>query len=186
MERWRPIKGWPYEVSDLGRVRRSVEGGSPIAKAGRLLRPGVSNGYLWVRLCDKGRLRDVKVHHLVCDAFVGPRPSPQHQMRHLNGLRADNRPGNLVWGTAAENGLDRRKHETQPRGEHSPNALFTQFQVDTIRHIYNVELGLRRARGFRRVTRGFLTNLAKTCGVKVSAIQQIMRRGYGYPWDKAA
>lgn len=57
------------------------------------------------------RFRDKYLHHIVLEAFVGPRP-PGMQCRHLNGNSLDNRLENLQWGTAREDNYDRVRHGT--------------------------------------------------------------------------
>lgn len=37
------------------------------------------------------------------EAFVGPRPTAQHQCNHINGDKLDNRPVNLEWVTPSQN-----------------------------------------------------------------------------------
>lgn len=57
--------------------------------------------------------RRLSVHILICETFYGPRPSTsRHEVRHLNGIRTDNRLENLRWGTVSENALDRVRHGT--------------------------------------------------------------------------
>jgi hypothetical protein len=51
------------------------------------------------------------LHHLVLEAFVGPRP-PGMQCRHINGDSLDNRLENLAWGTASEDNYDRVRNGT--------------------------------------------------------------------------
>jgi hypothetical protein len=72
-------------------------------------------GYRRLVLYDQGRVRDVDVHVLLLEAFVGPRPA-KHETRHLNGIRDDNRFANLAWGTHRENQMDRVAHGTSNRG----------------------------------------------------------------------
>ena len=54
VEIWKNIEGWPYEVSSLGRVRRTTSRTN--AKAGKILKqtPG-RGGYLRVTLCCDGK-----------------------------------------------------------------------------------------------------------------------------------
>ena len=63
---WKPIPGVAYEVSDFGLVRNT--------KTDRVLAPMWSGNkrkkYATVLLNKKQR----KVHHLVLEVFVGPRP----------------------------------------------------------------------------------------------------------------
>lgn len=73
------------------------------------------------------------VHRLVCSAFHGPCPSPEYQVRHLNGDRADNRAVNLAWGTREENNADKYLHGTTPKGEANPQAKLTQSIVGKMR-----------------------------------------------------
>lgn len=70
-------------------------------------------GYALVRLTIDGKRTKHRVHHLVAMAFIGPRPTEQHEMRHLNGNRTDNRAENLRWGTCSENAQDRVRHGNQ-------------------------------------------------------------------------
>lgn len=84
----------------------------------------------------KNRVKLFKVHTYVCEAFHGPRPSPDHVVRHLNGNNTDNRAENLAWGTKTENQADRVLHGTDARGDKSPNAVISNAQAKEIREIY--------------------------------------------------
>lgn len=104
-EEWRRIPGHPdYEVSDLGRVRswKAIGRGGPPP---RYPSGGVSRGYRHVLLRTGGARTTGFIHRLVALAFIGPRP-PQQEVRHLDGDKANNRLGNLVYGTHSENGKD--------------------------------------------------------------------------------
>lgn len=176
-EEWRPIAGWPYEVSSLGRVRRSEDGGSPIAKKGRLLKPKTDkNGYHVVVLCNgPGVTLDRKIHTLVCEAFNGAKPAGA-QVRHLDGISSHNFPHNLVWGTALENAADRVVHGTQKTGEHSHRAVLTQSQVNDIRKRYEAD---RNREGRQRVQRGWIQKEAARLGLSVHTIHTVVKKGYG-------
>lgn len=127
---WRPAVGWPaYEVSDAGEVRR--------VGAARPLRPRPEKkGYLRVALHAGGAStrRDVSIHSLVLEAFVGPRP-PGAEVDHGNGVKTDNRLTNLEWVTPGEN--VRRAHELglmpSQRGELNGRAVLTAELVEVIR-----------------------------------------------------
>ena len=90
-ETWRPLEGWgaPYDVSDLGRVRKpavAVErrrGGTPLVQLA--LRPK--------------RHRAIRVARLVAALFL-PRPPPGARIVFLNGDRRDVRAANLAWSVA--------------------------------------------------------------------------------------
>lgn len=120
-ERWALIAGYPYEVSDDGRVRRI--GGEPLTP-----RPN-GKGYLRVNLYLNGERRDEYIHRLVCTAFHGPPPTPAHEVDHLNDDRGCNRAANLCWSTVAANRARRRVH----RGESHAHARLTEAAVRAIR-----------------------------------------------------
>ncbi len=63
-----------------------------------------------------GVKRMIKIHHLVLEAFVGPRPDGMEAC-HNNGDRFDNRPSNLRWGTRSSNRIDSYNHKTKKSGE---------------------------------------------------------------------
>jgi hypothetical protein len=94
------------------------------------------DGYLRLKPCVRGRNVNARVHVMVCLAFHGDPPSPLHQVRHLNGLRTDNRAENLAWGTAKDNGTDRIRHGTSRKGEAHNLAKLTWAEVRQIRQRY--------------------------------------------------
>ena len=112
---WLPW-GERYEVSSCGRVRNR--------KTKRLLRQHSSDsGYRQVKLvCDDGVRRWKKVHVLVLELFVGPRPSSRHVGAHApDRSKRNNRAENLRWATPEENEADKKAHGTATGGR--PRAL---------------------------------------------------------------
>ena len=55
-------------------------------------------GYLQLSVERLGAFRRYTVGSFVAAAFLAPRPSLAHQLRHLNGNKLDNRAVNLAWG----------------------------------------------------------------------------------------
>lgn len=55
-------------------------------------------------------------------------------LRHLNGVRTDDRAENLAYGTQAENIQDKRAHGTWQSGENSGNHKVTEADVIGIRN----------------------------------------------------
>lgn len=100
---WKPIEGWPYEVSNTGLVRRQ--------RTNFVLTPMRTGQkrkqYSTVRLCNCGVEKDRKVAELVLEAFISTRPNGL-VARHLNDDTFDNSLSNLRWGTHRENANDRR------------------------------------------------------------------------------
>jgi hypothetical protein len=69
-----------------------------------------SHGYLTVKVKDGDRMKKAFIHKMVCVAFHGPKPTPAHEVRHLDGNRTNNHANNLQWGTKKENAQDRKIH----------------------------------------------------------------------------
>lgn len=118
-EAWTPALGFEgfYEVSDQGRVRsleRTVtyKDGRRRHHPEQLLKPTAHpSGYLMVDLRIGGKRWPRRVHRLVLEAFVGPRPDG-FEGCHGNGVQTDNRLVNLRWDTAEANRDDARRHGT--------------------------------------------------------------------------
>ncbi|WP_341266958.1 NUMOD4 motif-containing HNH endonuclease [Gordonia malaquae] len=124
-EEWRPIVGLEgtHEVSSLGRVRSLDH--TVVSKAGRVIRrrsriykltPNIF-GYPQANLAMKKYL----VHHLVAEAFIGPRPDGM-SVCHQDDVKDNNRASNLHYGTTSENIRDcvRNGHHTNANKTHCP------------------------------------------------------------------
>lgn len=142
---WRPVPGRPgYEVSIEGHMR-SLRSGQP-RQMKHILSP---DGYQYVFTYDgqPSRMRKLWVHRAVLLAFVGPRPTCDHETRHLDGNPGHNALDNLAWGTREENTEDRRTHGTIPRGERVGTARLTEAHVREIRELHGTvslrQLGAR-------------------------------------------
>ncbi len=148
---WRPAPGFEtYDVSEYGHVRRRV--GYRGYPAGRLVKSGRNRcGYFSVTLFRQGRRQEVFVHRLVAYAYIGPQPSPFHEVAHGDGDKANNHWSNLRWATKSENCRQKREHGAVPdiRGERHPGAKLTNEVV--------LELRRRRQQGayFREIAEEF-------------------------------
>lgn len=171
-ERWLPVAGSDfYEVSDLGRVR-SVDrvvvdrNGVRYSRSGRVLRPGrAKNGYLTVALSG----RSSAVHALVLTAFVGSRPDGCDGS-HLNGNRADNVLGNLIWEPRQANMRRAMDHGTVRSGErHSGHRLTTEL-VTEIR---------RTTDGSRTSARSIATRMGLSFSTVLDVVQGRTWKGVG-------
>lgn len=130
-EEWRQVTGWPFEVSNMGRVRRGTAGKN--VKAGTLVaqRPKGEWGHLKVTLTrfDNGReKRDFAVHALVAEAFLVNKGGVE--IAHLNGDAACNWSTNLRWVSVEDNKLHFRLHGTANRDS---QKKLTWDSVDAIR-----------------------------------------------------
>lgn len=165
-ETWRPVQGedgW-YDVSSRGNVRswyRHLPHGYFRRKEPRILKPGTTLGYKYVNLAKRG---STKIHLLVLEAFVGPRPDLGRPVEasHKNGNRADNRAENLEWVTAQRNNMLRWTQGTMPYGEQSALAKLTEAQVLSARHRY--------AAGERSISK-----MAKDYGVALATLSKAVR-----------
>lgn len=108
-EIWMPITkpvdmGGKYQVSNLGRVKRS----GYFTKIGNKWKPELlvklskANKYLKLNYKKKGKYINLSVHRLVCYAFL-PNPDNKPQVNHKNAIKHDNRLENLEWCTQSEN-----------------------------------------------------------------------------------
>jgi bacterioferritin-associated ferredoxin len=137
-EEWRPVEGWPYDVSSLGRVRRAEDalngnGRVTYPKGYMLSQATDSHGYKYVCLCRSGKVTNMTVSKLVCAAFHGPKPTNRHQAAHWDGDKKNNRADNLRWATPKDNCGDRFRHGTSVRGKQNPRARLTENDVRQIR-----------------------------------------------------
>ena len=90
-------------------------------------------GYPFVSIIGEPGGRSRAVHVLICGAFHGPKPSPIHEVRHLDGSRDNNVPFNLAWGTPSENEADKRRHGRSAIGEKHGAAKLTEEAVRILR-----------------------------------------------------
>ena len=137
---WKSIPNFPgYEVSDLGEVRswHSANGRTPHTETTkpRKLNPAtyVDSDYLRVSLkCpNSGKFIVRRVHQLVLEAFVGPRPNNSIVM-HLNDNPKDNKLSNLKYATNQENSDDMVNKGRSCKGENHPRSLCSDSERDSI------------------------------------------------------
>jgi len=161
-EQWRSVVLGGVEsgaqVSDRGRfssTRGVVHGGSL----------SLANGYCDVGVCGK----NYKLHRLICTAWHGPPPTPEHtETNHKDGDASNNQPDNLRWTTRAEN--IQYSYANNPNRKSNAGALSNpvrgrkQGTADEWRQFESFaaaarELGPRfNPSGFRKVASGMYTH----------------------------
>lgn len=124
MVTWLPVVGYEgsYEVSDEG-VVRSLDRTTICRDGRRLFFEGKEllsyrtppMGYRAVKLSKEGVKRSKRIHTIVLEAFVGPRPDGMVAC-HSNGIQDDLRLANLRWDTQTSNNLDAVAHGTHHNG----------------------------------------------------------------------
>lgn len=141
-EIWKIIPGWPYEASNLGRIRRSPDApktnGATRGKVLRSCRGGVGN-YLYVGLNHKGKRWHTTVHILVAFAFLGPRPEGK-EVNHKDGDKYNNCIDNLEYVTHQENQIHaarvlKRIAPPKMKGSKNPSSKLTEPKVKEIRRL---------------------------------------------------
>lgn len=94
-EIYKPIKGYYYEVSNIGQVRN--------VKTGRILKNCLDkDGYCRVDLYKNGIRKVCSVHRLVAQAFI-PNPKNLPEVNHKDECKTNNRIDNLEWCTSKYN-----------------------------------------------------------------------------------
>jgi hypothetical protein len=96
-EIWKPLTGDfdGIEVSSKGRIR-SAKG---------VVRYGSSTSGGYKSICVKRK--PIAVHNLICSAFHGPQPTPEHTVDHIDGDTINNCIENLRWATKREQATNR-------------------------------------------------------------------------------
>ena len=132
-EIWSEVPGWPgYSISNMGRIW---------GRSGKVIRGSRDkDGYNILCLGQRTeRVKTLKVHRLVYEAFAGPIPDGM-MINHLNGVKNDNRFCNLEITDNRGNQLHsfrvlgRIGANTNPaRGERQGSAKLTADQVREIR-----------------------------------------------------
>jgi hypothetical protein len=160
-EIWKDITGFPYEVSNLGRVRRTLPAMG--TWAGKILSPRCGDdGYLSVVLCSGNKQLSRKVHNLVAEAFIGPRPKNK-EVNHKDADKHNNRVGNLEYLTPSANVQHAADFGLMSRpGEKHGMARLTEQQVKAIRKEY-----IPRVMPYRKLAAKYgvaLSTVAGACG----------------------
>lgn len=118
-EIWKPVPSEPGVLaSSWGRILQQPvhaplpNGGyrlyTPKPRVGQVSRSSKRASHVYLNIMIRGwgygpRQKPRKVHQLVCEAFHGPKPSPQAVVIHIDENALNNRPENLRWGTQKEN-----------------------------------------------------------------------------------
>lgn len=140
--KWKQIPGYSrYEVSDTGLIRRKPiklrNRGTTLSKHPAMsVATTVHHGaYVIVGLVgDDGIRKQWRVHRLVLLAHGAPRPSNEHFCNHINGIKTDNRIGNLEWVTRRENMQHAKEMGLHtPQGSGNGRAKLTEKDIPEIR-----------------------------------------------------
>lgn len=137
MIEWRAIPSLPgHFASSDGQVRREGD---------KIRKPQMArSGYYYLGFVVDGKHFKRTVHSIIAETFIGPRPFPEAQVRHLDGVRVHNAADNLIYGTALENAVDREDHGHTCRGERNGRAVLIDEDVAFIRLLYSGKAASQR------------------------------------------
>lgn len=179
MEEWKDVIGYEalFSVSNLGRVIGK--------RTGRVLSTYVGkNGYETFATKIGGRSGKsvcLRVHRIVADAFL-ERPSKQlisicsqeHYgkviVRHIDGIKTNNVPNNLEWGTCQDNSDDYSRSDKKLKdverisGVNNSKSKLTENDIKFIRDKYkpfDKEYGARPMARLLNVSHAIIVNVAK-------------------------
>lgn len=171
-ETWKPVVGYEnyYEVSDKGNVRSLCNNKGPRRAPRSLKVEQTHDGYGRVHLSKGGEKVRRKVHHLVLEAFVGPRPTGLFGC-HNDDNGMNNHLSNLRWGTRKSNYDDRDKNGSTAKGARHGCALISE---DTARKVKTA------AQDKSRLAR----DIANEYGVTVNIVRNI-RNNKSWAWLEA-
>ena len=130
-EEWKLMLEGHYEVSNFGNVRRAKSAKG--AKVGRYLGTNVRRGPAFYRRFSawvRGAKKDVYVHRLVAEAFIGPCPVG-HQVHHKDGNGLNNHITNLKYVTDAENKRESFRRRIFPDG--IPSVVDRRFNPEDVK-----------------------------------------------------
>lgn len=102
MEVWKNVPGYEglYQVSNLGRIKRTFKNGKDRIMKGKLDK----DGYIQVILSRHQTKKYCRLHRLVADAFISNAEN-KPQINHKDRNKRNNAVSNLEWATARENTL---------------------------------------------------------------------------------
>lgn len=173
---WRVCARFPdYEVSECGDLRRvTARSNRPAGqRVDGFINPG---GYWSYAITPPGATRNygVTAYRLVAEAFLGPPPTPKHEVAHNNGSKVSAYYKHLRWATRKENHADMQVHKTAVKGGRNGRALLTDETALECRREYRK----LKAKGYRSTYGGFKA-LQEKYGLGRTALRML---GRGQTW----
>ena len=126
-----------YRISNKGNIQSRWKRGENLSgfqnNPWKNLKPGTDGkGYLTIILCDgDGKRKSKRIHNLVAEYFIGPKPKDKQVVRHLDSNPKNNYDSNLAYGTHLENEHDKIDNGTW--NTRNGGAKITIVQVKEIR-----------------------------------------------------
>lgn len=152
-EIWRDIDGYPnYQVSTLGRVKSLNYRNT---KKEKVLKPiKDKDGYLVINIRNEKKQKTIKIHRIVCEAFL-PNKYNLQEVNHLDEDKTNNNVTNLEWST--------REHNCN-FGSRNERISKKVICIEN-GHIYPSTMDVERKLGFKHSSISACCNgKAKSCG----------------------
>ena len=137
------------------------------AKGGRASKPHTIKavesgrwGGLSVHIYKDGHRKQIYVHRLILETFVGPCPEGM-ECRHKNGNPRDNRLENLEWNTHKVNIQDRADHNKTARGEHNGFSKLTEKEALLLKRCLNYNMDERWLAGMFNLSYTHVNNIKR-------------------------
>lgn len=129
-EEWAIIKECTnYSISNKGRVKRIHSGKGAVKD--RVLKQVNSGKYKAVFLYENNKRLLRKIHILVLESFVCPRPEGMIS-RHLDDNKNNNNLENLCWGTYTDNENDKIINGIKLLGENHHRCKFSDDVIEKV------------------------------------------------------
>lgn len=167
-EVWKAVPEYEgfYEVSNFGRLRsldRTFVNqiGQTRSYRGKLIAQCLNKrtGYLQASLKKSGVERKVRIQTIVAEAFLGPKPTPDHHVCHNDGNGTNNRIENLRYDTPKGNNSDKYLHGTIPIGVKHPQNILTEENVRDVKRRLSERQTQQSIADFYGVSRGCIKDI---------------------------
>ena len=134
---WTPIPNFKgrYEINYHGSIRRTYKNGKQ-----KVMKQKINaHGLLKIQLTDlNGHRKEYRVHVLMAETFLPPKPHPKMVLYHKNGVKLDNAIGNISWISrsklAKKTGAESRRKPVIKKDKNAEIIDFYSSARDAARH----------------------------------------------------
>lgn len=149
-EIWKEIPNLPYDISNLGNVRRQLN--AKYKYKNRLyIKPYKNNkGYLCVNLYKECKVYKRQLHRLIAQAFI-PNPNNLDEINHIDGNPLNNSIENLEWCThqyniqhAWNNGLFKNHYSNASVKRKNCSSKYRGVHWDKARNKWATHIGFNK------------------------------------------